>query len=183
MTDRSPQRCCELSTSCRIFLLAMSWCVPWSIAAAPAMAEGLLSSIREDVRAPRSDDDDDDDDHSRRRRHRSDHDCNCDDDDDDSIFGELFGQLALHALTSPFWAPPGALKDDYQFEGFFPRFATSLAMDPTRTNSADILIDWVYEPDARLWGPACREFGQTFVAASKELVSITLLVASFQTSQ
>lgn len=63
-------------------------------------------------------------------------------------------------------------------EGIFPRFAMSLPMDPTRVNTCDILADWVYEPDACVWGPACKEFGQTFVANNEELVSITLLVAS-----
>ena len=63
-------------------------------------------------------------------------------------------------------------------EGLFPRFATSLAMDPTRVNTCDILVDWVYEPDACVWGPACSRFGQTFVTEDTELVAVTLLVAS-----
>lgn len=63
-------------------------------------------------------------------------------------------------------------------EGLFPRFAMSLPMDPARVNTCDILADWVYEPDGCVWGPACCEFGQTFVAADTELVAITLLVAS-----
>ena len=63
-------------------------------------------------------------------------------------------------------------------EGLFPRFAMSLPMDPTSVNTCDILADWVYEPDGCVWGPACREFGQTFVAKHTELVAITLLVAS-----
>jgi len=63
-------------------------------------------------------------------------------------------------------------------EGLFPRFAMSLPMDPTRVNTCDILANWVYEPDGCVWGPACHEFGQTFVAKDTELVAITLLVAS-----
>ncbi|MBN2271632.1 MAG: hypothetical protein JXN61_13520, partial [Sedimentisphaerales bacterium] len=63
-------------------------------------------------------------------------------------------------------------------EGLFPRFAMGLPLDPTRVNTCDILADWVYEPDGCVWGPACKEFGQTFVAKDTELVAITLLVAS-----
>jgi len=62
--------------------------------------------------------------------------------------------------------------------GLFPRFAAAVAIDPNRVNTADILVDWTYEPDGCLWGPACREFAQTFVATGRELVSLTLLVAS-----
>ncbi|UCG49411.1 MAG: hypothetical protein JSU94_06435 [Phycisphaerales bacterium] len=62
--------------------------------------------------------------------------------------------------------------------GLFPRFAGAVPIDPNRVNTADILVDWTYEPDGCLWGPACREFAQTFVATGKELVSLTLLVAS-----
>jgi len=62
--------------------------------------------------------------------------------------------------------------------GLFPKFATSVPMDPTRVNTADILVDWVYEPDGCVWGPACRRFSQTFVATGPELVAVTTLVAS-----
>ena len=62
--------------------------------------------------------------------------------------------------------------------GMFPRFASDIPIDPTQINTFDILLDWVYEPDGCVWGPACKEFGQTFVAKGRELVSIALLVAS-----
>jgi hypothetical protein len=62
--------------------------------------------------------------------------------------------------------------------GMFPRFASDVLIDPTRINTFDILLDWVYEPDGCVWGPACKEFGQTFVAQGRELVSIAILVAS-----
>jgi len=62
--------------------------------------------------------------------------------------------------------------------GMFPRIAGGVTMDTSRVNTCDILLDWVYEPDAVVWGPACREFGQTFVAGGRELVGMTLLVAS-----
>jgi hypothetical protein len=64
--------------------------------------------------------------------------------------------------------------------GLFPRFASGVRIDPNRVNTCDILVDWVYEPDGCVWGPACREFWQTFVATGKELVAVTLLVASKQ---
>jgi len=62
--------------------------------------------------------------------------------------------------------------------GYFPRIASAVEIDPTRINTADILLDFVYEPDGCVWGPACREFAQTFVAAGRELVSVTVLVAT-----
>jgi len=62
--------------------------------------------------------------------------------------------------------------------GVFPRIASGVVMDGGRVNTCDMLLDWVYEPDAVVWGPACRQFGQTFVARGPELVAVTLLVAS-----
>jgi len=62
--------------------------------------------------------------------------------------------------------------------GMFPRFADSVPIDPARVNTCDLLMDFVYEPDTCVWGPACAEFGQSFVADGRELVSVTHLVAS-----
>ncbi|MBN1419269.1 MAG: hypothetical protein JXP34_10860 [Planctomycetes bacterium] len=62
--------------------------------------------------------------------------------------------------------------------GTFPRIASAVEIDPDRVNTADILLDFVYEPDGCVWGPACREFAQTFVASGRELVSVTVLVAT-----
>jgi len=61
---------------------------------------------------------------------------------------------------------------------YFPRIASSLPVAPDRINTGDILIDHVYEPDGCVWGPSGREFIQTFVASGRELVSVSLLVAS-----
>ncbi len=61
---------------------------------------------------------------------------------------------------------------------YFPRIASGIAIAPGRVNAGDILIDHVYEPDGCVWGPSGREFIQTFVASGRELVSVTLLVAS-----
>jgi hypothetical protein len=62
--------------------------------------------------------------------------------------------------------------------GLFPRIASHVPIDASRVNTCDMLIDWVYEPDGCVWGPACRTFGQTFVARRTELVAVTFLVAS-----
>lgn len=70
---------------------------------------------------------------------------------------------------------------DYSFAergAFYPRIASGLPIDPAGINYGDILIDHVYEPDGCVWGPAGREFHQTFTATRKALVSVSLLVAS-----
>ncbi|MBN2506282.1 MAG: hypothetical protein JXQ71_06275 [Verrucomicrobia bacterium] len=61
---------------------------------------------------------------------------------------------------------------------FFPRWAAGVPIDPSGVNVGDILVDHVYEPVAIVWGLRGREFVQTFVAAGRELVSVTLLVPS-----
>ncbi|HUT13514.1 MAG TPA: hypothetical protein VMY42_23705 [Thermoguttaceae bacterium] len=99
--------------------VAVFWLV--ALGASTACAQGLLGTMREDVRAPSSgsssDGDDDDDDHRDHSRgyHGHHH-------DDDSIFGEFFGTLAFYTVTSPWWAPPAAMGDSYDVELFFPRF-------------------------------------------------------------
>jgi len=65
-----------------------------------------------------------------------------------------------------------------EFRGLFPRIASHVPIDPSGENTCDILVDWVYEPDGCVWGPSCREFGQTFTARGRELVAVTLLVPS-----
>jgi hypothetical protein len=66
-------------------------------------------------------------------------------------------------------------REDY---AFFPRIVSSVESDPDRVNVGDILIDHVYDPDGVVWGPAGRKFVQSFVATGRELVSVTLLVAT-----
>lgn len=61
---------------------------------------------------------------------------------------------------------------------FFPRIASGLTINPNRANTGDILIDHVYEPDGCVWGLSGRQFIQTFTATGRELVSMSLLVAS-----
>ncbi len=61
---------------------------------------------------------------------------------------------------------------------YFPRIASDLPVAPGRVNTGDILIDHVYEPDGCVWGWSAKEFIQTFTATGRELVSVTLLVAS-----
>lgn len=60
----------------------------------------------------------------------------------------------------------------------YPRIIYSAQADETRVNTADLVIDHVYQPDGCVWGWSAREFVQTFTATSTELVSITLMVAS-----
>jgi len=60
----------------------------------------------------------------------------------------------------------------------YPRLVSGAEADPDAVNTADILVDHVYEPDGCVWGWSGREFVQTFVAGGSELVSVTLLVAS-----
>lgn len=60
----------------------------------------------------------------------------------------------------------------------YPRLISGARADTGRTNSADLVVDHVYQPDGCVWGAEAREFVQTFTASSSELVSVTLLVAS-----
>ena len=60
----------------------------------------------------------------------------------------------------------------------YPRLVSGVQADETRMNTADILIDHVYEPDGCVWGLTGRELVQTFTATQRELVSVTLMVAS-----
>ncbi len=60
----------------------------------------------------------------------------------------------------------------------YPRIISGAQADESRVNSADLVIDHVYQPDGCVWGWSSREFVQTFTATSTELVSITLMVAS-----
>ena len=62
--------------------------------------------------------------------------------------------------------------------GIYPRLISGAQADQTRVNTADMVIDHVYEPDGCVWGWSAREFVQTFTATQSELVSVTLLVAS-----
>jgi len=65
--------------------------------------------------------------------------------------------------------------EDY---AIYPRFISGADADETIVNTADIVVDHVYQPDGCVWGWSGREFVQTFVAGGSELVSVTLLVAS-----
>lgn len=60
----------------------------------------------------------------------------------------------------------------------YPRIISGAQADESRINSADLVIDHVYQPDGCVWGWSAREFVQTFTATSTELVSMTLMVAS-----
>jgi len=61
----------------------------------------------------------------------------------------------------------------------YPRIVSGARIDEGHVNSADIVMDHVYQPDGCVWGYTGREFVQTFVAtADTEMVSVTLLVAS-----
>jgi len=60
----------------------------------------------------------------------------------------------------------------------YPRLISGAQADESIVNTADMVIDHVYEPDGCVWGLQAREFIQTFTATQNELVSITLLVAS-----
>lgn len=61
---------------------------------------------------------------------------------------------------------------------YFPRFISGARADETIVNTADMVLDHVYEPDGCVWGLRGREMVQTFTATGPELVSVTLLVAS-----
>ncbi|HAK95512.1 MAG TPA: hypothetical protein DCM87_11020 [Planctomycetes bacterium] len=65
--------------------------------------------------------------------------------------------------------------EDY---AIYPRLISDARADATRVNTADMVIDRVYEPDGCVWGLDGRELVQTFTATQDELVSATLLVAS-----
>ena len=60
----------------------------------------------------------------------------------------------------------------------YPRVVSNCQADETIVNTADMVIDHVYQPDGCVWGQTGREFVQTFTATQPELVSVTLLVAS-----
>jgi len=60
----------------------------------------------------------------------------------------------------------------------YPRCISGAQADENIVNTADLVIDHVYQPDGCVWGFTGREFVQTFTATGDELVSITLLVAS-----
>lgn len=86
---------------------------PW-----PAVSRGdyQFDTLRNDVRVDRPDPPAD-------SPPRRDDDCDCDDDDwwddDDSADGALWGGLVV-AVTSPFWAPPAIIGDNYGNSGYFP---------------------------------------------------------------
>jgi hypothetical protein len=65
-----------------------------------------------------------------------------------------------------------------QSSAYYPRIVSGAPADPGTVNTADIVLDHVYEPDGCVWGFSGREFVQTFTATRNELVSVTLLVAS-----
>jgi len=60
----------------------------------------------------------------------------------------------------------------------YPRCVSGAQADEHIVNTADLVVDHVYQPDGCVWGFTGREFVQTFSATGNELVSITLLVAS-----
>ena len=60
----------------------------------------------------------------------------------------------------------------------YPRLVSGAKADESIVNTADILVDHVYQPDGCVWGAAGREIVQTFTATRPELVSMTMLVAS-----
>ncbi|MBN2473936.1 MAG: hypothetical protein JXB62_04980 [Pirellulales bacterium] len=60
----------------------------------------------------------------------------------------------------------------------YPRFLSGVQADEGIVNTADLVVEHVYEPDGCVWGGAGREFVQTFTATQSELVSATMLVAS-----
>lgn len=59
----------------------------------------------------------------------------------------------------------------------YPRLVSGAQASETRVNTADILIDHVYEPQASVWGWSGHEFMQTFTATGTELVRISLRTA------
>lgn len=65
-------------------------------------------------------------------------------------------------------------------EGYahYPRFISGAQADTTRVNTADMVIDHVYQPDGVVWGLSGRRMAQTFTATTDELVSMTLMMAS-----
>lgn len=60
----------------------------------------------------------------------------------------------------------------------YPRLVSGVQADEGRVNTADLVAGHVYEPDACVWGLAGKELVQTFTASQRELVSLTLMVAS-----
>ncbi len=72
-------------------------------------------------------------------------------------------------------------KMDFSFvesHAVYPRLISGAQADERIVNTADILMDHVYQPDGCVWGWSARRFVQTFTATQSEMVSVTLLVAS-----
>lgn len=98
--------------------------LPSACGLSAARGEGLLDTIRNDVRgltlggsSSSDSSSDSDDDHHRHRRHYDDR-----YDDDDRFYGYIIfesGKLAFYALTSPFWGPHAALDE---VDVYFPRY-------------------------------------------------------------
>ncbi|MHC4177947.1 MAG: fibronectin type III domain-containing protein, partial [Planctomycetota bacterium] len=61
---------------------------------------------------------------------------------------------------------------------YYPRLLSGAEADRRIVNTADMVLEHVYQPDGCVWGREGRRFLQTFTATRRELVSITLLVAS-----
>lgn len=91
--------------------------------AEPAYGQGLLDTIRSEVRELPSVADDSEDDplpaasgRGNRRRHHGHDSC------DDGWISYWVVELSGYALTSPWWGPHYALQDDLRLQGYFPRF-------------------------------------------------------------
>jgi len=65
-----------------------------------------------------------------------------------------------------------------QRHAIYPRLISGAVADLSIVNTADVVADYVYEPDACVWGLTGRELVQTFTATTDELVGATLMVAS-----
>lgn len=59
----------------------------------------------------------------------------------------------------------------------YPRLVSGAQASEERVNTADILLDHVYVPQASVWGWSGHEFVQTFTATGSELVRISLRTA------
>ncbi len=140
-------------------------CLIVALGASSLMAQGRLSTVRDDVRrtppTSSSHSKPEDDDH-----------C-----DGDSIFGEMFGKLLFHGLTSPFWGPAAVAQADFVSTAYFPRFpyqetggyivsaswAKRAGDSFRREHRPDPFDGYLWPTEPRRWGARVRfDYGDNF---------------------
>lgn len=139
------------------------------LAAKPSSGQGLLDSLRDDVRSAGGDfvsgtDEDDDDDSKSDCGEHCDGRSNFLDDDDDNEAG--FAKLTLLAVTSPVWLPKVLIDDTTLEPGYFARYPYRCELDGYMAPDAEFLrqrYPWLesdrYRWLLRLRGEYATDFG------------------------